>query len=210
MKVAPGNLATSPVLLLHCPAGIICHHSPDLPIRLRFTLLKQHRGMPPCCGMAPRRRSQRQGVMQPVSSADGLRRVASVEGSDIGTEGRRTPLYLPNRMASVSWNQDCSCFAACSARGFSVYNTEPFKQQVMVSLHDHLRAGPLAVVKLPWCHRFGFQLHSHCHCCTATVVHRVYNACSHPCRHRRHPQPRPPAAVPVAPLAPSPCAAAAP
>lgn len=40
----------------------------------------------------------------------------------------------------MSWNQDCSCFAACSARGFSVYNTEPFKQQVTAV--DHLARGP--------------------------------------------------------------------
>ncbi|KAF8364674.1 hypothetical protein HHK36_033354 [Tetracentron sinense] len=47
-------------------------------------------------------------------------------------------------LLSVSWNQDCGCFAAGTSCGFRIYNCEPFKE----TFRRHLKCGGFGIVEM--------------------------------------------------------------
>lgn len=47
-------------------------------------------------------------------------------------------------LLSVSWNQDCSCFAAGTSSGFRIYNCDPFKE----TFRQVLKNGGFEIVEM--------------------------------------------------------------
>jgi WD40 repeat protein len=48
------------------------------------------------------------------------------------------------RLLSVSWNQDCGCFAAGTSNGFRIFNCDPFKE----TFRRDLKSGGFGIVEM--------------------------------------------------------------
>ncbi|GAV67771.1 hypothetical protein CFOL_v3_11275 [Cephalotus follicularis] len=87
--------------------------------------------------------SPSQGIVPPA-------RLTTYESTNPGTSGsfgQSEPVSSDSNdieLLSVSWNQDRSCFAAGTSRGFRIYNCEPFKE----TFRRVLKSGGFKIVEM--------------------------------------------------------------
>lgn len=89
----------------------------------------------------------------PVSTAQGTFPNSMIGSCEHPNSGASSSLSWPDadindsdesNLFSISWNQDCDCFAAGTAHGFRIYNCEPFKE----TFRRDLKSGGFKIVEM--------------------------------------------------------------